>query len=227
MQALLDAVGGRVLQIHCSKRTDRALLTRIWTADHGVTIPTVEAEMRPNGAEGCVLSHRKVASSLQPPFLVLEDDAVPTAALRDAEAVFHAVQAVASGEFDVLYLGGLPSATFVSKTRFRGVLEGRCLATFAMVVGPRAAAFLRGASFGGVPIDTQLARSRLRTAFVHPPLFVMAATRSDIGKNDFNRSEKFASLLSTAAPVWRFVVVWQRELLVLLLALLLVRLTTK
>lgn len=206
-----------MVQIHSSKRSDRALLTRIWTREHGVHIPTMDAEMRPNGAEGCLLSHRKVASTLHPPYLVLEDDAIPTQAVRDTEHVFHTLQAIASGDFDLVYLGGLPSWGRVQTTRFQGVVQGPCLATFAMVVFPKAAQFLRSVSFRNVPIDVELVRaSNLRVAFVHPPLFVMASTRSDIGKNNFNRSETFARLLSHASPWWRFAIVWQRELAIFL-----------
>jgi len=62
----------------------------------------------------------------------------------------------------------------------------------------------------------------LRMAFVHPPLFVMASTHSDIGKNDFNKSKVFAEILARVTPAWRWLVVWQKELLGLLLVLALV-----
>lgn len=217
LQSLFEAVENRVLQIHSSKRQDRTQMTQLWTRQHGVKLDTFEAIMRANGAEGCTLSHKSVASKLQTPFLVLEDDALPTLALQDTQHVFNVLQAIASKEFDILYLGGLPAAGRVLKTEFKGVLEGRCGATFAMIVFPRAAEFLQKHEWKGVPIDVELVRNRtLRTAFVHPPLFVMAATRSDIGKNEFNRSEVFSRLLFFVAPVWRGLVVWQKELLALM-----------
>ena len=215
MQAVLDAVGYRVVQIHSSKRTDRAHMTRIWSQAHRVTFPTFEAVMRTRGAEGCFLSHQAVASQFDKPYLVLEDDAIPTLALHDTQHVFHVVQAILSSQFDILYLGGLPAATRVQSTHFPGVVEGRCGATYAMVVSPRAAQFLRTSSYNGVAVDVQLLRAKqLRTAFVHPPLFVMAETHSDIGKNSFNRSVAFAKILSRVAPVWRCLVVWQNEWIV-------------
>jgi len=223
MQALFDEVGGRVLQIHSSKRKDRDAMTRIWTGAHHVVLPTFEAIMRPNGAEGCVLSHKGVASQLQAPYLVLEDDALPTLAMHDTQHVFHVLQAIQSNSFDILYLGGLPAASRVMKTSFPGILEGRCGATYAMIVFPRAAEFLKSCEFEGVPVDVQLVRAKaLRMAFVHPPLFVMAATQSDIGKNEFNKSRAFADLLARITPAWRWIVVWQRELLGLALVLALV-----
>jgi hypothetical protein len=220
MEELIAAVGGRVVQIHSSKRIDRERLTRMWTREHRVTIPTFEAVMRANGAEGCVLSHKAVATQLQAPYLVLEDDALPTAAMRDIQHVVHVLQAVESNEFDIVYLGGLPAATRVLQTAVPGVLEGRCGATFAMVVFPRAAAFLQSMDFDGVPVDVQLVRAKhLRVAFVHPPLFVMAATHSDIGKNEFNKSRVFAEWFARMSPIWRWLVVWQKELLGLVLVL--------
>jgi hypothetical protein len=228
MQALLDAVGNRSVQIHSSKRTDREQMTRIWTQAHRVSIPHFEAVMRPRGAEGCFLSHQAVAAWLAGPYLVLEDDALPTLALHDTQHVFHVIQAMASRQFDVLYLGGLPAASRVKATDFPGVLEGRCGATFAMVVSPRAAQFLRNGSYNNVAVDVQLVRAKqLRTAFVHPPLFVMAETRSDIGKNSFNKSETFARVLSSVAPVWRSMVVWQNEWLVAVAVLVLVLLCVR
>ena len=224
MQALWDVVQGRVMQIHSSKRKDREAMTRIWTRAHNVTPPQhFEAIMKSPGAEGCLLSHKGVASALEAPYLVLEDDALPTLALHDTQHLFHVLQAIESQEFDIVYLGGLPAATRVLPTRFPGVLEGRCGATFAMVVFPRAAAKLRTHNFRGVPVDVELVRDKsLRTAFVHPPLFIMAETRSDIGKNEFNKSETFSRLLSRVTPVWRWIVVWQRELFATVLILMVV-----
>lgn len=226
MQALWDAVDGRVMQIHSSKRTDRRDMTRIWTRAHNVVPPHhFEAIMKSPGAEGCLLSHKGVASALEAPYLVLEDDALPTLALHDTQHIFHILQAIESQEYDIVYLGGLPAAARVLPTRFPGVLEGRCGATFAMVVLPRGAAKLRTHEFRGVPVDAELVRDKtLRVAFVHPPLFTMAETRSDIGKNAFNKSEAFSRILSRVAPVWRGMVVWQRELFatVLILAVVLV-----
>lgn len=211
MQALLDAVGRRVLQIHASTRTDRELLMSIWRQQHGVMIPLQEAVMMKNGAQGCMMSHRTVASVLRAPYLVLEDDAIPTLAMFNADLVFRTIQAIQSGEFDILYLGGLLSLSRVSRTRFPGIVQGRSLATYAMVVGPKAAKFMSQLEWRGIPIDTELVRSNLKTAFVHPPLFVMAETHSDIGKNEFLKSQAFASLLSRVAPLWRTLIVWQKE----------------
>jgi GR25 family glycosyltransferase involved in LPS biosynthesis len=229
MQALWDAVGGRVVQIHSSKRTDRRDMIRIWTRAHNVAPPQhFEAIMKSPGMEGCFLSHRGVASAMVAPYLVLEDDALPTLALHDTQHVFHVLKAIESQDFDIVYLGGLPAAARVLPTKFPGVLEGRCGATFAMVVSPRAAAKLRTHAFQGVPVDVELVRDKsLRTAFVHPPLFIMAETRSDIGKNEFNKSESFSRILSRVAPIWRWTVVWQRELFATVLVFALVAVVWK
>lgn len=216
LQAIFKAVGNRVLQIHSSKRKDRAQMTALWSAQHNVIVPHFEAIMRENGAEGCTLSHTSVAKHFghTHPFLVLEDDALPTLALQDTQLVHSVLTAIDSQEFDILYLGGLPAASRVLKTQFHGILEGKCGATYAMIVFPRAAEFLAHHTWRGFPIDVELVRNKgLRSGFVHPPLFVMAATRSDIGKNEFNRSELFSKLLFVVAPVWRGLVVWQKELL--------------
>jgi len=229
MQALWDAVQGRVVQIHNSKRADRGLMTRIWTRAHNVSPPYhFEAIMKSPGMEGCLLSHKGVATAQEAPYLVLEDDALPTLALHDTQHVFHVLKAIESQDFDIVYLGGLPAASRVLPTKFPGVLEGRCGATYAMVVFPRAAAKLRSHSFRGLPVDVELVRDKeLRTVFVHPPLFTMAATHSDIGKNEFNKSETFSRILSRVAPAWRWVIVWQRELTAAVLILALVLVTWK
>ena len=196
---------------------------RIWTREHRVSIPSFEAVMRPRGAEGCFLSHQAVASQMQAPYLVLEDDALPTLALHDTQLVFNVIRAISSMQFDIVYLGGLPAASRVTATEFDGVLEGRCGATFAMIVSARASDFLRQGAFNDTAVDVQLVRAKhLRTAFVHPPLFVMAKTHSDIGKSAFTKSAAFAQVLSTVAPIWRWMVVWQREWIVVSVGLVLV-----
>lgn len=213
MQSLWESVGGRVVQIHSSKRADRAQLIRIWTQEHGVRPAHFEAIMRTPGFEGCLLSHSGVASQMSAPYLVLEDDALPTAAVHNVQAMFHVLEAIKSGEFDILYLGGLPAAGRVTPTQFPGIVEGRCLATYAMVVSEAAAQKLRKLKWRGTPVDVELVQDlSLRTAFVHPPLFIMADTHSDIGNSAFTRSKAFSTLLSRVAPVWRFAIVYQREL---------------
>jgi hypothetical protein len=153
---------------------------------------------------------------------VLEDDALPTLAFYDTQLMYSILQVIESQEFDILYLGGLPAATRVLQTSYYGILEGKCGATYAMIVFPQANQWLRKHKWRGVPIDVEIVRNKqLRTAFVHPPLFTMAQTASDIGKNSFNKSETFAKLLHQIHPVWRNLVVWQKEIFVFIVGLIL------
>lgn len=211
--SLLESVQNRVIQIHSSKRKDRQSMTDLWTKQYNVHLGHFEAIMKTNGAEGCTESHIAVAHKFSEPYLVLEDDALPTLAVLDTQLIHSILQVIQSQEFDILYLGGLPAATRVLQTSHYGILEGRCGATYAMIVFPSAIQWLRRHKFRGVPIDVEIVRNKqLRTAFVHPPLFTMAQTVSDIGKNTFNKSELFAKLLHRITPVWRFFIVWQKEI---------------
>ena len=162
--------------------------------------------MRENGAEGCLLSHAQVASRLTAPYVVLEDDAVPTESANTATEVVTAVQKCITDDlYDIIYLGGLPLES--SSTDLPGIYKGQCWTTYAMIVGPRAAAFLRKATYNGVPIDVQLARQNLRSAFVDPPLFRQAITYSEIGKSTFTKSVLFSHILGYATPVWRWTII--------------------
>jgi hypothetical protein len=220
--SLISKLHNNIIQIHSSKRKDRKLMTDLWTAQHQIQLPIMEAIMKDNGAEGCTASHKAVAEKFSTPYLVLEDDALPTLALYDTQLLYSIIKIIESQEFDILYLGGLPAATRVLETSYYGVLEGKCGATYAMIVFPQANQWLRKHSWKGIPIDVEIVRNKqLRTAFVHPPLFTMAQTASDIGKNAFNKSETFAKILFQIHPVWRFVIVWQKELFVFVFFLIL------
>ena len=163
------------------------------------------------------MSHAAVASQLRAPYVVLEDDAVPTAAANTATEVVTAVQqCIKEDLYDIIYLGGLPLDS--TSTDLPGIYKGQCWTTYAMIVGPRAAEFLRHATYDGVPIDVQLARQNLRAAFVDPPLFRQAITVSEIGKSAFTKSVLFSHLLGYATPVWRWTVIHQNLVMVLLLA---------
>lgn len=219
---IISRLQNNVIQIHSSKRKDRQIMTDLWTKQHAIQLPIFEAIMKANGAEGCTASHKAIAEKFTGPYLVLEDDALPTVAMYDTQLMYSILQVLDSQEFDILYLGGLPAATRVLQTSHYGILEGRCGATYAMIVFPQANNWLRKHSWKGVPIDVEIVRNKqLRTAFVHPPLFTMAQTASDIGKNAFNKSETFAKILFQVHPLWRFLVVWQKELFVFVFFLIL------
>jgi hypothetical protein len=210
-------VKSSTLQIHNVKRKDRAALTRTWTKPYGVTLPVFPAIMRENGAEGCLLSHVAVAKKLKPPYVVLEDDAVPTEAANTATELVTAVQqCIKENLYDIIYLGGLPLDS--ESTDLPGIYKGQCWTTYAMIVGPRAAEFLRTATYTGDPIDVLLARQNLRSAFVDPPLFRQALTHSEIGKSSFTKSVMFAHILSYATPVWRWTIIHLNLVLCLVIA---------
>jgi hypothetical protein len=220
--SLVSKLHNQIIQIHSSKRKDRQIMTELWTKQYGIELPTFEAIMKSNGAEGCTESHRAIAEKFSSAYLVLEDDALPTLAFYDTQLMYSILQVIESQEFDILYLGGLPAATRVLQTSYYGILEGKCGATYAMIVFPQANQWLRKHRWRGVPIDVEIVRNKqLRTAFVHPPLFTMAQTASDIGKNSFNKSETFAKLLHQIHPVWRNLVVWQKEIFVFIVGLIL------
>ena len=220
---LWEAIKPNVIQIHNPLRKDRAALTQTWTRPYGVKLPILPAIMKPNGVEGCLLSHCAVASSLSAPYIVLEDDAVPTeAANTSTELVASIQQCMRSSEYDIIYLGGMPLDS--NRTRFPGIYEGPCLTTYAMVVGPRAAQFLRDLIFRGRPVDVELSRANLKFAFVDPPLFRQAITPSEIGKSSFTKSLLFAQLLGFATPWWRFLVINKYAVFFCLLVLLVVTL---
>ena len=82
--------------------------------------------MRENGAEGCLLSHAQVASRLTAPYVVLEDDAVPTEAANTATEVVTAVQKCITDDlYDIIYLGGVASG--ILKYRLAWHLQGAVL----------------------------------------------------------------------------------------------------
>lgn len=213
MQSIVKALEYRVVQIHSSKRKDRQLMTSIWTKQHHIQLHHFEAIMKSNGAEGCTESHTQISKLFELPYLVLEDDALPTLSIFDTQIIYSILKVIQSQEFDILYLGGLPAATRVLQSSYYGILEGKCGATYAMIVFPTAIQWLRKHKYKGIPIDVEIVRNKqLRTAFVHPPLFLMAQTNSDIGKNTFNKSELFAKILFRINPIWRFFIVWQKEI---------------
>jgi hypothetical protein len=174
-----------------------------------------------NGAKGCFDSHKAIAS-FYPTYFVLEDDAVPTAEANSEVELFAELnQAIQSQTYDLIWLGGLPMPdTPFKRFKTRGLLEGKCLTTYAMYVGPKAREYIQHLVYTGKPIDVVLSEaSHLRTAYANPPLFRQACTPSDIGKSEFTRGKVFANVLESVGPVWRIAVVYQNYLLLLLIAL--------
>lgn len=213
-----EKVKHNTIQLHNPLRKDREALTLTWTRPYGIKLPTFDAIMRPNGVEGCFLSHKSIAHR-EAPYVVLEDDAVPTEAANTAtELISNLRICMDSGKYDILYLGGLPLTS--KRTALKGIHEGACLTTYAMIVGPRAAKAMRALEFSGVPIDVVLSKLPLQFAFVDPPLFRQAITRSEIGKSDFTRGELFANLLGLTTPCWRFFIIQQDRLLWLMVLVL-------
>jgi len=212
LSSIWEKVKHHTVQLHNPLRKDRESLTLTWTKPYGIKLPTFDAIMRPNGAEGCFLSHVKIAQTVEAPYVVLEDDAVPTEAANTATELVTNLRAVMeAGAYDIIYLGGMPLSS--KPTKVSGIYEGACLTTYAMIVGPRAASVLRGLVYTGTPIDVVLSQLPLRFAFVNPPLFRQAITRSEIGKTLFTRGEFFAHLLGFATPCWRFLVIHRDHLL--------------
>ena len=207
-----------VFQIHDSKRKDREALTRTWTRPFGISLEHFPAIMnKENGAKGCFDSHVTLSKKLlineeHPYYFVLEDDAVPTAdAHFNVEVLTELESAITKKEYDLIWLGGLPMfGKPFSTFKTQGLLEGKCLTTYAMWIGPKAQKYLASLEYSGKPIDVVLSQAHeLRTAFVNPPLFRQACTPSDIGKSSFTRGKIFALLLEFIGPVWRNAVIYQ------------------
>ncbi len=212
-----------MVQIHDQKRLDRDLLTKTWTRPLGVTLQIFPALMNSDGVKGCFDSHVTLARTHPNPYyFVLEDDAVPTEySYSNVEGVSALEHALDSNVYDIIWLGGLPLPDFtLSRFQTTGLIEGKCLTTYAMYIGPRAREYMAKLEFLGKPIDVVLAQSPLRTAYMNPPLFRQACTPSDIGKSSFTRGKVFASLLETVTPLWRTGVIFQNYILILCLVLL-------
>jgi len=217
-----------VVQIHDSKRNDREALTRTWTRPYGITLENFPAIMnKENGARGCFDSHVSLSKSINTAkhscYFVLEDDAVPTAEAHfNVELLTELESAIESNTFDLIWLGGLPlfQKPF-SSFKTHGLLEGKCLTTYAMWIGPKARKYMSSLEYTGKPIDVVLSQAyELRTAFVNPPLFRQACTPSDIGKSSFTRGKLFAAFLEALGPLWRNVVIFQNYWSFLLLFIL-------
>jgi len=217
LSTVWENVKSRTIQIHNPKRKDRAALTRTWTHPYGIKLKTFEAILRPDGAEGCLLSHSKVAQLYEAPYVVLEDDAVPTAEANHATELIASLNEIMKQKFDIIYLGGLPIQA--SSTSFPGIYTGQCWTTYAMIVGPRAAAFLKTVRYENIPIDVLLARQQFNCAIVDPPLFRQAITPSDIGKSRFTKSLFFSHALAMVGPWWRFAVLRSTHLMLFVLFL--------
>lgn len=217
LSTVWEHVKSRTIQIHNPKRKDRATLTRTWTHPYGIKLKTFDAILRPDGAEGCLLSHSKVAQLYEAPYVVLEDDAVPTAEANHATELIASLHDVMKQKFDIIYLGGLPIQA--STTSLPGIYTGQCWTTYAMIVGPRAAAFLKTVKYENIPIDVLLARQSFNCAIVDPPLFRQAITPSDIGKSRFTKSLFFSRSLAAVGPWWRFAVLQSGHLMILVLLL--------
>ena len=191
----------QIVQIHASKRTDRAALTEVWTTQHGVHIELFEAIMDKDGRKGCALSHSAVARHATP-YLVLEDDAVPTLhALTDIQGLVDIRDALKS--YDIIYLGGWPLANRSSK--FLTLQEGACLCTHAMIVGERAAIWLRNFKFSKTPIDVALARAPLKFAWTRHEWFSQAQSASDVNGSALTKSKIFMASMQLVSTAWRFV----------------------
>jgi len=214
-----------VVQIHDANRKDREALTRTWTRPYGISLETFPAIMnKENGARGCFDSHVTLSKSRHiekhPSYFVLEDDAVPTAeAHYNVELLTELESAITNNNYDLIWLGGLPlfQKPF-SSFQTHGLLEGKCLTTYAMWIGPKARKYLASLEYTGKPIDVVLSQAHeLRTAYVNPPLFRQACTPSDIGKSSFTRGKLFAMLLELSGPIWRNIVIYQNYLLLFLI----------
>jgi hypothetical protein len=208
-----------VVQIHDPKRIDRELLTKTWTRPLGISLHTFPALMNTDGVKGCFDSHVTLARTHPNPYyFVLEDDAVPTEySYSDVEGVSELEQAIDGNVYDIIWLGGLPLPDSSFRFKTTGLLEGKCLTTYAMYVGPKAREYLAQLEFSGKPIDVVLSQSPLRTAYLNPPLFRQACTPSDIGKSNFTRGKVFASLLETITPFWRSVVIYRTYIFLIIL----------
>lgn len=205
-----------MVQIHDAKRTDREALTKTWTRPFGISLEHFPAIMNSeNGAKGCFDSHVTLAKSINsqhPYYFVLEDDAVPTAeAHTNVELLTELENAIANNTYDLIWLGGLPMLQKpFGRLRTHGLLQGKCLTTYAMWIGPKARKFIASLEYTGKPIDVVLSQAHeLNTGFVNPALFRQACTPSDIGKSSFTRGKVFAVLLELVAPVWRNIVIYQ------------------
>lgn len=146
--------------------------------------------------------------------LVFEDDALPAAAL-DPQAVSNVISAVRSNQFDVLWLGGLPHWNWHA-TPWPTIRAGSAWTTHAMILGPRAQAWLAAHEYAGAPIDVDLAaecRRTLRGAWVHPSLFEQARGPSNVRRSRLSRTDVFGEALVLATPVWKAFVVHQTAVL--------------
>jgi hypothetical protein len=217
LQSLFEALESRVLVVHNAERRDRARAMTLWTEQHGVQVARFDAIMIPNdGRKGCALSHQRVAEfalstkeGALKPYLVLEDDAMPTRTAYQAESMLHLLEAIDSKEFDILYLGGLPLLGH-SPTAWSTIRKGSSLQTHAMIVFPAAAQWLSKFQYKGDPIDVELARANLRTGFLHPQLFDQYESHSDIRRAAISQTSFFSRLLvQYITPCWRHVVVHQ------------------
>lgn len=217
LSTVWEHVKSRTVQIHNPLRKDRATLTRAWTHPFGIKLKQFDAIMRPDGAEGCLLSHSKVAQLYEAPYVVLEDDAVPTNEANYSTELIASLQEIMKQKFDIIYLGGLPIQA--SSTSFPGIYTGQCWTTYAMIVGPKAAQYLKTLRYENVPVDVLLARQSFNCAIVDPPLFRQAITPSEIGKSRFTKSLFFSHALASVGPVWRFAVLKSGYLMVLVLFL--------
>ena len=206
----------RIIQIHSLKRTDRAQLTEVWSHQHGVSIEMFEAIIDKDGRRGCALSHSAVAHR-NPPYLVLEDDAIPTLhTLTDIQGLVD----ILNSDYDILYLGGWPLGNSTSK--FLSLQEGACLCTHAMIVRERGAQWLREFKFTGTPIDVALARAPLRFAWTRHEWFTQANSSSDVNGSTLTKSKIFMTSMQLVSQVWRFVML-HRLLVFCVCAYLLIR----
>lgn len=193
-----------VYQIHSSKRKDREKITKLWTRAAHVKIRHVEAIMKSPGHEGCALSHTLV-SKQAPRYIVLEDDVQPTVDAWMNAQLYFSLEKI-STKYDIIYLGGLPLG-FPKSTSQYGIYEGKCLTTYAMLVNLNGKKWIENFKYKGIPIDTALSTSTLRTAFLDPPLFTQVESQSDIGHSSFTKSLTFARMLSWGGPYWRWCVI--------------------
>ena len=206
-----------IVQIHASKRTDRAQLTAAWTRQHGVHIEVFEAIMDKDGRRGCALSHATVARR-NAPYLVLEDDAIPTIhALTDIQGLVD----LQNAEYDIVYLGGWPLGN--SSSNFLSLQEGPCLCTHAMIVGKRAAQWLSEFKFTGTPIDVALSRAPLRFAWTRNEWFTQAQCASDVNGTSLTKSKVFMATMQSVSRVWRTVMLHRVLLLFLACTYFLIR----
>jgi len=190
---------------------------------HNVKVNIFPAIVDKDGRRGCALSHialSKLLLQLDTEYvLVLEDDAVPTSNITNIQALSDTAAAVRSSQYDIVWLGGLPSWNSYL-TQWKSVRAGPSWTTHAMLLNKKALQWLAGFEYGSVPIDVELAKAPLRMAWIYPSLMEQADTQSNIRRTALSQTGAFGSFLLWWTPTWRGFVFYKQIFLILVLTLL-------